>query len=103
MIIPDHYRLHAYVCDGGACVREVDDLGSTTFAKVFQRLPDGCRYAVVSQYDVKRMSPMFSLLDLWETHEIMRTLTLVPPKPLVVSESLDVAIMHGTLLYGEGG
>lgn len=97
------YLLHAYICDGGSCVREVGDMGTSSFASVFQRLPDGCRYAVVSQLKLGSDEKVYALLDLWETKTTGAPLAekLLIPKPLLVTDSLDVAIMRGSLLYGE--
>lgn len=97
----ERYRIHAYVCDGGSCVREVNTLGTVPYDKVFEHLPDGCRYAVVSHYSLAKRASVYALLDLWDTLVQEGTGRLLPPKPILVTDCVDVAIMHATLLYGE--
>lgn len=97
----ERYRVHAYICDGGSCVREVNALGTVQFDKVFEQLPDGCRYVVVSQYSLAKQAEVYALFDLWGTLIQKETGTLLPPKAMLVTDCVDVAIMHATLLYGE--
>lgn len=60
-------RLVAYVCDCGD-VRRTGDMGLLTLAGMFQRRPDGCRYAVV-EHLVPRSATgetCYMLVDLYE-------------------------------------
>ena len=69
------YQLRAYVCNCGD-VRVAIDMGVTTLTQVFQRRPDGCRFAVVqvlgvekvrdSTYATTTYENQFLTIDLYE-------------------------------------
>jgi hypothetical protein len=90
--------LHAYVC-GNACVQPVDNMGTVTFTWLFLHRPADCRYAIVSQWDVKAHADKVLVFDLYETQENIKSGRLVTPAPVRVCDSIDAAIMATTLLY----
>lgn len=64
-----HYKLHAYVCDGGACIKlmwgEIK-----VFQEIYNGCPQGCRYAVVETNDWKTngVGPDHVVIDLWNVN-----------------------------------
>jgi hypothetical protein len=81
-------------------VKQVTNLGTLPFNKIFQHLPDGCRYAIVSHYDLRSQASRFALLDLWASLENKTTGEIIPPKAMLITDCIDVALMHATLNYG---
>lgn len=100
----NRYHLHAYVC-GGACVRRVDtsDPPTCTFRQVFTNRPDGCRYAVVSQWDMMGNKSRYLVFDLFRTNAKFSNdaAAIIPPKPRLVHDDLDAAIMGTVMLYND--
>ena len=47
-----HYLLHGYVC-GGGCFKPSPFDGWATFTQLFQRRPDGCRYAIAQPVPIR--------------------------------------------------
>jgi hypothetical protein len=102
----DRYRLHAYVAQGGV-IRDAA-MASVTFKWVYTNRPEGCRYAVTSQWDTPSHSWRFMSFDLFATAQEIRQATgqvvrLHPPKPRLMHTDLDAIIMGTVLLYNNGG
>jgi hypothetical protein len=103
----NRYHLHAYVC-GGACVRRVtlgQRMPTVDFPQVFASRPNDCRYAVVSQWDMAEHKFRYVVFDLFEVKK--KTFATMPdeliaPKPRLVHDDLDAAIMGTVMLYDEG-
>lgn len=92
------YLAHAYVCDA-SCVKRLPGIGSVSFSWVYQHRPKACRYAVVSQWDVVKHADQFIVWDLFEALRRLPSGELLPPKPRLVHDDLDAAIMATAMLY----
>lgn len=95
------YKLHAYVC-GNACLRRIDNMGTVTFTKIFTERPDGCRYAVVSHWNVVDHADEVLVWDLYETREKLRTGRLIEPEPVYRGDCVDAAVMATFMTYKDG-
>lgn len=95
---PGRYQLHAYVC-GSACVRASDVDGTVTFMQVFLKRPTGCRYAIVSEWDVADSCERVLVWDLDDTRMRTGGSRVYPPPPMRVFDDVDQAIMATVMLY----
>lgn len=58
----DRFFIREYICDG-PCRKAVDQIGTSTFAEIFVRRPDKCRYAIVEPVDRR----YYMVIDLYDT------------------------------------
>lgn len=100
------YRCHAYVCSV-TCVRRTDrdPPPSATFAQIYQQRPADCRYAVVGYWapSPSTSSEKFLVWDLFNVLKNDSTGAVIIPKPRLMLDDLDAAIMATVLLYNKGG
>jgi hypothetical protein len=94
------YRIHAYV-RAGDVVRRHSVTSQVTFKWVYQNRPDGCRYAVISDWDNDAHARRYGVLDLFNVLKDPDTNELTPPEPRWRSDSCSAAIMTTVLLYGD--
>lgn len=59
----ERFFIRAYICDG-PCQHIVDQIGSSTFAEIFVRRPNGCRYAIMEPVDKRNY---FMVVDMYDT------------------------------------
>ena len=108
-----HYLLHGYVCAGG-CFTPSPFEGWVTFTLIFQRRPDGCRYAIAQEVPLVQEDPMSVVCGQPEPEWICwdlqsdalvfgtpsRQRGLLPPPPVLWrSTSVDGLVMKATALY----
>lgn len=105
-----HYKLSCYVC-GRACSHPSPFEGWATFATIFNRRPDGCRFAIARQLVmgveygavVNRLDDTWVCWDLLDDGLIDRTSRAValvhPPLPRWTSASETGLIMKAMALY----
>jgi hypothetical protein len=49
---------------------------------------------------LRSQASRFALLDLWASLENKTTGEIIPPKAMLITDCIDVALMHATLNYG---
>lgn len=88
------YHLRAYVC-GHGCVQWQEDLGSATFAAIYSRRPNDCRYAVAESAR--------DHVIVWDLYNVLLDGqgALITPDPVRVCDTVDSAVMATMLLYDE--
>jgi len=95
------FRLCAYVCSQTCVKRAASDPPPTaSFAQIYQSRPRDCRYAVVAMWDVARYADRFYVFDLFNVKKTPKN-ELVVPRPRLVHDHLDAAIMATVLLYNK--
>lgn len=109
-----HYHLSCYVC-GRACAHPSPFEGWATFATIFSRRPDGCRFAIAKQIVLKSVgtgvaSTVQSLPDdTWVCWDLLddglidrssrASAMLHPPLPMWTSAVEEALIMKAMMLY----
>lgn len=116
-IVGLHYQLHGYVC-GKGCIKPSPFEGAATFTQIFQKRPDGCRFAVAQCYGLERNptsyevtasrhpSGPFVCWDLLDDELVKGRRTgpsglIMPPPPLWMGPSADGLIMKAVHLYDQ--
>lgn len=94
----DRYRIYAYV--GHGSVRRATLLGSVSFTWIFQNRPKDCRYAVAGQWMVDRHAERFVVWDLYKVM-VSPIADVHAPRPRLIHDDLDAAIMATAMLYEE--
>lgn len=81
-----HFQLSCYVC-GPACTKPSPFEGWVTFAKIFERRPDGCRFAVA------RMVPILLIrqTDAGQSRAVVGD----PAGPFLVWDLFDEKLVRG--------
>lgn len=113
-----HYLMHGYVC-GGGCFKPSPFEGWVTFTQLFQRRPDGCRYAIVQPVpmrvnpDPDPDTPLVihdEPLERWYCFDLqddklvlgtpLRNRGLISaPEPLWTAHNPDALVMKAMALY----
>jgi hypothetical protein len=65
---------------------------------IWMKRPQHCRYAIVGEWDVATHCERILVFDMYDT-KIRGTVTLVPPKPRMICNDVDQAIMATMMLY----
>lgn len=94
----ERYHIHAYVRPGGVCTRKSMQ-AQVTFNWLYQNRPDGCRYAVASDWDAGAHARRYLVFDLFHVMRDDQTNRLVTPTPVRMCADLDAAVMATVLLY----
>lgn len=100
------FFLIAYVC-GGDCVKKAaNDWEAFPFEMIYTMRPNNCRYAVCKERDLSDLLGLrgrFVVFDLYEVRAHKPTFKFKTPKPVLICDDPDQAIMATSLLYkGEG-
>lgn len=93
-----HYKIHAYVC-GQGCTKLPDVDGIVNFEAVYTKRPDGCRYAVLGQWNVAKHDEVYAVIDLYAVEFKGLTKKIIMPPAKLVCEDLDQALMAAMMLY----
>lgn len=95
---PGKYHLYAYVAQGSV-FRLPDDQATTSFQWIFQRRPQGHRYAVAGIWDVTLHGDRYLVWDLLPDSG-MNITNMQAPRPRLTHTDLDAAIIGSLMLYG---